>query len=65
MEYQKKLQKKFDSLRINEAKASQSAVNYERDIRYWYHDRIKVTQDCYLEYMKKLQKECKENCFGK
>ena len=66
MQYQKKLQSKFDSLRIHKSKNSvEYTVNYERDIKYWYHERMKVIQQCHMQYMKKLQREFGANSYGK
>lgn len=43
----------------------QQTVNYDRDVRQWYGERIKQANCCYLEYMKKVQKELGENAYGK
>ena len=40
--YQKKLQNNYDGLRIHEEKTKiKCGPNYERDLRYWYSERMK------------------------
>ena len=58
MEYQKKLQKKFDCERLKRYKpqSKMPEINYEREINFWYGERIEGLQNFYHEYMKKMQK---------